>query len=508
MTKSRRRRERRKPALSLRPWKITRNPFPPLEPLSADEVEAIHEASLKILAVHGMRIDSPRARGILKAAGNRVVESEAMVYFDPGFIVEALKTAPSGHQFVARNPAKTAIIGGNSINFIPVGGPAFVSDLDKGRRAGSFEDLCNFLRLTQMLGILHYTNTLCLEPLDLPVETRHLDRAYAAATLTDKAFSCSIMDAAQARDAMQIACIIHGVDFEDLPNQGRVIMAGGINTNSPRILDEGQAEGMLAMAEMGQAVNVTPFTLLGAMAPVTLAGALALQNAEALACLSLIQTARPGSPMLYGGFTSNVDMKSGAPAFGTPEYVKATLAGGQMARRYNLPYRSSSTTSANIVDAQAAYESKTSIWAAVMGHANQINQSAGWLEGGLTASFEKLIVDAEMLQMMAESLEPIPVDAESLAIDAIGEVPPGGHFFGEAHTLERYKTAFYQPIVSDRRNFESWTEDGEQTTLQRANRIWKQMLKEYAPPAIDPAVDEALKDFVARRKREIGREGL
>ncbi len=210
--------------------------------------------------------------------------------------------------------------------------------------------------------------------------------------------------------------------------------------------------------------------------------------------------------MAYGGFTSNVDMKSGAPAFGTPEYVKATLAGGQLARRYNLPYRSSNTNAANMVDAQAAYESEMSLWAAVMGHTNIVNHAAGWLEGGLVASFEKLIIDAEMLQMMAETLEPIPIDAESLAFDAIGEVPPGGHFFGSPHTLARYETAFYQPIVSDWRNFETWAESGGLSADARANAVWKKMLKDYEAPPLDPAIDEALKDFVARRKREITSE--
>lgn len=489
--------------VTLRPWKRTVNPYPPIEPLSADEVEAIHQASLKILSVHGMRILSPRVRDILKAAGNRVDTTEEMVYFDPGYIEEALKTARPSYDFVARNPAKSVTIGGNNINFAPVGGPSFVSDLDKGRRAGTYAELCDFIRLIQMLDILHIGGSGSFEPLDLSAESRHLDRTYAAATLTDKAFGCSLLGAERARDALRMACIAHGIKYEDLASQDKVILSGGINTNSPRQLDDNLSDGMLVLVEMGQAIIVTPFTLLGAMAPVTLAGALALQNAEALACLALIQTVRPGAPMTYGGFTSNVDMKTGAPAFGTPEYVKATLAGGQMARRYNLPYRSSNTNASNAVDAQAAYESEMSIWATVMAHTNVVNHAGGWLEGGLVASFEKLIVDAEMLQMMAESLEPIPIDADALAFEAIGEVPPGGHFFGGAHTLQRYETAFYPPIVSDGRNYEAWAEAGALTTDQRANQVWKEMLKEYQPPPLDPAIDEELKAFMARRKEEI-----
>ena len=276
-----------------------------------------------------------------------------------------------------------------------------------------------------------------------------------------------------------------------------------INSNSPLRLDGPMSDGLIEMALHGQPVVVTPFTLAGAMTPVSLAGAIAQQNAEALFMVALAQLARPGAPVVYGGFTSNVDMRSGSPAFGTPEYVKAQLATGQMARRYGLPWRSSNVTASNVVDAQAAYESEMSVWGALMGGVNLLYQGAGWLEGGLTASFEKLIVDAEILQMMAETLVPFPVDEASLGFESIAEVGPGGHFFGTAHTLERYETAFYRPLVSDGRNFETWQEDGARTATERANRVWKQLLAEYEPPALDPAVAEALDAFVERRKREI-----
>jgi trimethylamine--corrinoid protein Co-methyltransferase len=236
------------------------------------------------------------------------------------------------------------------------------------------------------------------------------------------------------------------------------------------------------------------------MAPVTLAGTLAQQNAEALAGITLAQIVRPGAPVVYGAFTSNVDMRSGSPSFGTPEYAKAAQASGQLARRYGLPFRSSSVTSSNVVDAQATYESMLSLWAAISGGANIIVHAAGWLEGGLTASFEKLIVDAEMLQMMAEYLRPIEVSAETLALDAIAEVGPGGHFFGAQHTMSRYQTAFYEPFLSERRNFEAWQEAGSQDAQQRANRIWKELLETYQPPPLDPAIDEALQAYVERRK--------
>jgi trimethylamine--corrinoid protein Co-methyltransferase len=258
------------------------------------------------------------------------------------------------------------------------------------------------------------------------------------------------------------------------------------------------------MARHGQVVVITPFTLSGAMAPATLAGALAQQNAEFLASFVLNQLASPGVPVMYGGFTSNVDMKSGAPAFGTPEYTKAAMAGGQLARRYGLPYRSSNANASNAVDAQSAYESQMSLWGAVMGGAHMVMHGAGWMEGGLVASFEKFIVDIEMLQMMSEFLQPLRVDEDELAFSAIEEVGPGGHFFGAAHTLERYERAFYAPILSDWRNFENWQLAGAENAEQRANRLWKQALSEYQAPPLDEDRAEELAAFVAHRKEEGG----
>jgi trimethylamine--corrinoid protein Co-methyltransferase len=280
-----------------------------------------------------------------------------------------------------------------------------------------------------------------------------------------------------------------------------------INTNSPLRLDGPMSDGLIEMARNGQPVVATPFTLAGAMSPATVAGALAEQNAEALFMVALAQLVRPGAPMVYGGFTSNVDMRTGSPAFGTPESVKAQLATGQLARRYSLPWRSSNATASNVVDAQAAYESEMAVWGALMGGVNLLYQGAGWLEGGLTASFEKLILDAEILQMMSEVLQPLATDEATLGFEAIAEVGPGGHFFASPHTLERYETAFYRPLLSDWRNFETWQEDGAHTATERANRIWKQLLAEYEPPPLDAAAAEALDAFVERRRTEIERAG-
>jgi trimethylamine--corrinoid protein Co-methyltransferase len=302
-------------------------------------------------------------------------------------------------------------------------------------------------------------------------------------------------------DAIEVACLTLGVDRDDLLRRPSLMTI--INSNSPLRLDGPMSDGLIEMATWGQPVVATPFTLAGAMTPATLAGALAQQNAEALFMIALAQVARPGAPVVYGGFTSNVDMRTGSPAFGTPEYVKAAIATGQLARRYGLPHRSSNVTGAAVVDAQAAYESQMSIWGSVMAGASLLYQGAGWLEGGLTASFEKLILDAEMLAQMAEVLTPFPVDEDALGLSSIAEVGPGGHFFGTAHTLARFETAFYQPMLSDWRSYEAWNDDGARTATERANRIWKQLLAEYVEPPMDPGARDALDEFVARRKREI-----
>jgi trimethylamine--corrinoid protein Co-methyltransferase len=278
-----------------------------------------------------------------------------------------------------------------------------------------------------------------------------------------------------------------------------------ISVNSPRRFDAAMSDGLTTMAEFGQAVCVTPFTLMGAMTPVTMAAALTQQNAEALAGIALVQLVRPGSPVVYGAFTSNVDMRSGAPAFGTPENARATLAAGQLARLYKLPYRASNSCAANAVDAQAAYESEMSIWASVMGHANLVYHGAGWMEGGLTASFEKIVIDVEMLQMIAETIKPMDVNAEEIAagLEAIADVPTGGHFFGSPHTLARYETAFYKPLVSNWQNYESWQEAGGLTATQTATQVWQKALEIYEQPPLDPAISEAVDAFVAKRKEEL-----
>jgi len=465
--------------------------------LSADHIEHLHRASLTLLSNTGMRVLHDGARRLLAVAGCAV--DDVMVRFDPAMVEAQVALAPSSFRLRARNPARDLVIGGRNVVFASVGGPAFASDLERGRRPGTHAEQAEYLRLIQALDIVQQEGGGPFEAMDLPPETRHLDLCHSLIRLLDKNWQGIALGRDRAADCIDMAAIALGTDREGLAERPALLTI--VNTNTPLTLDIPMAEGLLELSGAGQAVCITPFTLAGAMAPATLAGALVLQNAEVLAVATLIQLVRPGAPLMYGSFTSNVDMRSGSPAFGTPEYTKAAQASGQLARHYGLPFRSSNTTAANTVDAQAAYESQMSLWGAVLGGANLVNHAAGWLEGGLTASYEKLIIDAEMLQMMAEYLQPIVVDDDSLGLDAIADVGPGGHFFGSPHTMERYETAFYAPLVSDWRNFETWAEAGSVDARERAHRIWRQLLDESVSPPLDAAVDEELTEFVVRRKQ-------
>ena len=481
------------------PWQDIVNPYPPMEILSSDQLEQIHEASLTLLENIGMCVMHEGARRMLASAGAEVNHASEMVRFDRHMLMEKVALAPAQVTLHARNPAKNFKLGGNHLVFASVGGPAYCTDLDRGRRRGTFDECCDYLRLVQSLDIVHHEGGGPFEAIELPPQTRHLDLYLAQIRLLDKNWQANALGRERSSDAIRMACISMGMNTDELAQKPALLAI--INTNSPLQLDRPMAEGIIEMSGAGQVVCITPFTLAGAMAPVTLAGALAQQNAEVLAGIALAQVVRPGSPVMYGAFTSNVDMRSGSPAFGTPEYFKAAQASGQLARRYGIPLRSSSVTSANVVDAQSTYESAMSLWAAITGGANFIMHAAGWLEGGLTASFEKLIVDAEMLQMMSEYLKPIVVTDETLALDAIAEAGAGGHFFGVEHTQSRYRSAFYQPMLGYQQNFENWQEGGSVDTQRRANRIWKQLLKDYRQPPLDPAIDEELCAYVARRKQ-------
>lgn len=482
------------------PWRQPVNRFPPLEVLSADELEMIHNASLRVLEEIGLEVMSDQALGLLKAAGAKVDMARQHVWIDRGIVEAALKTVPAEFTLTPRNPARAVRYGGRNIAFGTVGGPPNCSDLDGGRRPGNHRDSQNFIRLCQSLNCVHVVGS-AVAAIDLDAETRHLDTSYDLITLSDRLYGSTSIGAGRINDAIDMACIARSITREEIARSPSISTV--MNTNSPLKVDGPMVEGLMAAAAAGQVVIVTPFTLAGAMAPISLAGALAQQNAEALAGITLTQLVRPGVPVIYGGFTSNVDMRTGAPAFGTPEYAKGALATGQLTRKYGIPYRSSNVNASNAVDAQAAYESEMALWSSILGHANLMMHGVGWLEGGLVASFEKMIVDAEMLQMMAETLTPIEVTEATLGLDAMREVGPGGHFFGTAHTLERYETAFYTPLLSDWRNFETWKNAGSLDATQRANAIYKALLAQYEPPPLDPDVDAELRAFVTRRKREI-----
>ncbi|MGI9332433.1 MAG: trimethylamine methyltransferase family protein [Gammaproteobacteria bacterium] len=482
-------------------YRHLRNPYEPIEILSEDQIESIHENSLRVLEELGIRVLLPEGRQIFRAAGADVDEDTMIVRLDRDLALESVSKAPAHLTLCARNPERNVEVGGNAVAFSSVGGTPNTTDLERGRRPGVMKDLEDLMRLTQSFDVLHILGQ-STEATDIDASIRHLDVTYAQLTLSDKFPFVYSRGREPVADAFEMLRIAHGLSEDEFTQA--VYCHTVVNTNSPRQIDIPMALGIIDFARSGQLNLLTPFTLSGAMAPVTLAGALTLQNAEALAGIALAQIVRPGAPVAYGGFTSNVDMKSGAPAFGTPEYTKAAFASGQLARRYHLPWRSSNVNASNAPDAQAAYESQMSLWGALMGGAHILKHGAGWLEGGLVASFEKFIIDVEMLQSLAEIFEPLRTDEAELAFDALQEVAPGGHFFGAAHTMARYTEAFYPPLVSDWRNHGAWTEAGAPDAARRAHAIYKQTLEDYEPPPIDPAVDQALRDFVARRKAEGG----
>lgn len=484
------------------PWQEVVNPYLPMQVLSADQIEAIHLTSIRILEELGIEVMSARARALLAAAGADVDQETGAVRIDRGLVEKALMTAPASFVLTPRNPAKRVILGGHHINFGLVAGPPSVHDCERGRRPGNYADYCDFIRLAQYFNAIHLIGNQVCAPVELPATTRHLDTYRANLLYSDQVFHCTAIGAGRALDGIRMMAIAKGMSLAQLAENPGVITI--ISVNSPRRFDEAMTEGLIAMAEHGQAVVITPFTLMGAMAPVSLAAALAQQNAEALFGVVLSQLVRPGTPVMYGAFTSNVDMRSGAPAFGTPENAKANIASGQLARRYRLPYRTSNASASNAADAQGAYETQMSLWGAILGHGNLVYHAAGWQEGGLTASLEKLVLDVEMLQLMMEFLKPVVVNEQELGFEAIRGVRTGGHFFGEPHTMERYEHAFYQPLVSNWQNYETWRLAGAKDATQRATGIWKRALQEYEEPAMDPAIRESLDAYVEQRRGQIG----
>ena len=480
-------------------WRAWINPYRPVEQLSADEIEAIHRASLRVLSGTGMRVLSDEALSLYAGAGMTV--RDGIVRFDPDALMDLVSLAPATVELKARGEERDVTVGGRHVGVCTTGGTPNFSDLDGGRRPGTLALLDDFCALAQAFDVIHMIGPF-VEPQDVPANLRHYAMTRSVLANTDKVPFVFFRGTEAVADAFEMIRIAKGLDEEEFRETPCCYSVA--NTNSPLQLDLLMCRGIVDAARAGQLTVITPFTLAGAMAPVTLAGALVQQNAEALAGIALAQAARPGAPVCYGSFTSNVDMRTGSPAFGTPEYTKAAFASGQLARRYGLPLRSSGVTASNAPDAQAAYETQMALWGALMGGTNLLLHGAGWLEGGLTASAEKFVMDVEMLRMFAELFKPVDVGEAALAVDAIAEVGPGGHFFGAGHTLERFETAFYSPLLSDWSNFENWRDRGAVDATWRANRIYRETVAAHEPPPMDPARLEEIDAFVARRTEEGG----
>ena len=495
-------RRRAGPAVRQLPWEIPVNPDAPTEPLGEEQVHAVHEGAMRVLEEIGIEFLNEEARAALRTAGCETRPDGANVRMDREFVMEKVGLAPRRFTLTPRNPHRAIPIGGRHMVFGNVSSPPNCSDLDRGRRVGDRESYRDFLKLTQYFNCIHFAGGYPVEPVDLHPSVRHLDCLLDKLTLTDKVVHAYSLGAERVEDVMEMTRIAGGLthaEFEAAPR-----LYTNINSSSPLKHDRPMLDGAMRLARRGQPTVVTPFTLAGAMAPVTLAGAVAQFVAEGLSAIALLQCVRPGVPCAIGSFTSNVDMRTGAPAFGTPEYMRATQMSGQMARFYGLPLRASNACAANCPDAQAAWESAFSLWAAVSAGVNVVYHAAGWLEGGLCASYEKFVMDCETLQQMMVYMKPVPAAEDDVAVDAIREVGPNGHFFGCEHTRERYETAFYGPFLSDWSNFETWAERGSLDAPRRANAIWKSILAEFETPPLDDAIHEELAEFVERRKREGG----
>ena len=475
----------------------------PTEPLTDEGIAAIHDGAMRILEEIGIAFLNPEAIEILREAGCSV--RGEVVRMGRDFVMEMVAKAPSQFTLTPRNPDRTLTVGGKTILFGNVSSPPNYWDMEIGRKVpGTREKCANLLKLTQYFNCIHFAGGYPVEPVDIHASVRHLDVLYDKLTLTDKVMHAYSLGKERVEDVMEMVRIAGGLTEEEFQATPR--MYTNINSTSPLKHDYPMLDGWMRIARRNQGLVVTPFTLAGAMAPVTMAGAVTLSIAEALSALALFQWVAPGSAGVLGTFTSNVDMKSGAPAFGTPEYMRATQMTGQMARFYGLPLRSSGACAANVPDGQAMWETSNSLWAAVQSGTHMVYHAAGWLEGGLVASPEKFVMDCEVLQMIQRYMEPalVATRSEDIALEAIRDVGSTGHYFGIQHTQDRYENAFHSPFVSDWRNFEAWELDGGIWTAERAHRLFRQIVDEFEPPAMDEDRRAALEGFVARRKEEGG----
>ena len=474
-------------------YRRLRHPFTPQAVFSEDEVHNIHNTALRVLEELGIKVLLAEAREIFAQGGARL--DDDMVFVGREIVEAALVTAPCSIRLRAANPAREQVYENGTLMFTAGAGCPNVIDLDRGRRPGSLETYTEAIRLQQSFDVIHKLGP-SAEPQDVPAHLRHYAMIQTQLANADKPLFVYARGRGQVVQSLEMIRLGLNLTEEDM-GQG-VWATTVINSNSPRLLDAPMAQGIIDMARLGQMSIITPFCLAGAMAPITVAGALTLQHAEALAGITLAQLARRGAPVSYGGFSSNVDMKSGAPAFGTPEHVKMQLGAGQLARHVGLPWRSASGAASNTADMQAATETNMSIWGGLMSNATLVIHSAGWLEGGLTFGYEKFINDIEALQTVAELCLPTLGTDVEIGFEAIAGVPPGGHFFASPHTMERYQSAFYTPLVADLTNYGGWQETGGLTSTQRATRIWKDVLANFTPPSGGAEASGRIEGYIAR----------
>ena len=474
------------------------NDLPRYEILDEAALAELERGWRRIVSELGIEFLHPEALEVFKSAGQEV-EGE-LVRFDPDWILEQVAKAPAEFDLQARNPERTVHIGGNHMVFSAVYGCPFVRE-GAERRDATYDDFQNLVRLAQSFPQLDSPGGTICEPNDKPLDSRHLDMVFALLTLSDKPFMGSVTSGPNAVDTIAMAEMVFGkASLEQTP-----AIISLINVNSPLRYDDRMLSALLEYAKAGQATVITPFLLMGAMSPVSIAATLAQQVGEALAGIALVQTLRPGCPVVFGSFLSNTDMQSGSPSFGTPESATGLFCTGQIARHFGLPWRSGGGfTSSQTVDAQSAYEACMTMIPTFLAGTNWVMHSAGWLESGLVSCYEKFIVDIEVLRMLKVEFTPLEVDEASLAFGAHEEVGPGGHFLGAAHTLERFRDCFYRPLLSSTENFERWKRLGERDATARAGEIWRERLEQYEPPAIDSELRQELADYVTRRRKELG----
>jgi len=476
-----------------------RNQMPRYEVLSEDAMATLETGWRRLMTEIGVEFMDDRALALFREAGQKVEDNK--VFLDPDFVLEQVAKAPSEFDLQARNPANSVHIGGDSMAFGAVYGPPFVREGDV-RRDGTMEDFRNFARLAQSFDALDSAGGVVNEPNDTPLDSRHLDMTLALQTLTDKLYMGNVVSGVNAADTIAMTEILFG-SREAIEQTPALISL--INCNSPLRWDDRMLEAQFEYTAANQPVVLTPFILMGAMSPVTIPAALVQQITEALSGIALSQLIRPGAPVVFGSFLSNIDMQSGSPTFGTPESGLGLLCTGQIARHFDLPFRTGGgLTSSQVPDAQAGYEALMTLMPTFLAGANWVMHAAGWLEGGLVAGFEKFIIDIELVQMLQHEFTPLEIDEASMAFGAHEEVGHGGHFLGAMHTMERFRTCFYRPLLSSSENYERWMRNGAKDTAARASEIWKKKLEEYVEPELDPAVREELEAYVNRRRKELG----